>query len=138
MASEQPSRASGSVLVPASLGELIDKITILQIKAQHIKDEKKLANVRHELALLIQVKDAQGLHGPEVDRLSAALKSVNEALWQIEDDIRECERQKNFGARFVELARSVYITNDRRAALKNEINVAFNSAVVEEKSYAAY
>lgn len=137
-ASSTPPLAAGSVAVPVSLGELIDKITILAIKSERMTDEKKLVNVRKELALLTAVKDAQNLAGPEFDRIYGALKSTNEALWVIEDDIRDCERHKRFDTRFVELARAVYITNDRRAALKNELNQLFNSALVEEKSYAAY
>lgn len=138
MASASPILAAGTVAVPVSLGELIDKITILEIKSERMTDEKKLANVRKELSLLVAVKDAQKLSGPDFDRVYAALKSTNEALWVIEDDIRDCERHKRFDAKFVELARAVYVTNDKRAALKNELNQLFNSALVEEKSYAAY
>lgn len=130
--------AAGTVEVPVSLGELVDKITILEIKSERMTDAKKLANVRKELALLTAVKDAQKLSGPDFEKIYASLKATNEALWVIEDDIRDCERNKRFEARFVELARAVYITNDKRAALKNELNQLFNSALVEEKSYAAY
>jgi len=138
MASASSTPAAGTVAVPVSLGELVDKITILEIKSERMTDEKKLANVRKELTLLQAVKEAQKLSGPDFDRVYAALKSTNEALWVIEDDIRDCERHKRFDAKFVELARAVYITNDKRAALKNELNQLFNSALVEEKSYAAY
>jgi hypothetical protein len=138
MASASSPTAAGTVAVPVSLGELIDKITILEIKSERMTDEKKLANVRKELALLTAVKEAQKLSGAEFDRIYGALKSTNEALWVIEDDIRDCERHKRFDAKFVELARAVYVTNDKRAALKNELNQLFNSALVEEKSYAAY
>ena len=138
MASASSPSAAGTVAVPVSLGELIDKITILEIKSERMTDAKKLANVRKELALLNAVKSAQQLSGPDFDRVYAALKSTNEALWVIEDDIRDCERHKRFDTRFIELARAVYITNDKRAALKNELNQLFNSALVEEKSYAAY
>lgn len=137
MASAQGT-AAGTVEVPVSLGELVDKITILEIKSERMTDEKKLANVRKELALLTAVKDAQKLSGAAFEKIYAALKSTNEALWVIEDDIRDCERNKRFDTRFVELARAVYVTNDKRAALKNELNQLFNSALVEEKSYAAY
>lgn len=138
MASASSTPAAGMVAVPVSLGELIDKITILEIKSERMTDEKKLTNVRKELALLRSVTEAQKLSGPDFDRVYAALKSTNEALWVIEDDIRDCERHKRFDAKFVELARAVYVTNDKRAALKNELNQLFNSALVEEKSYAAY
>lgn len=129
---------SGTVEVPVSLGELVDKITILEIKSERMTDPGKLANVRKELALLAAVRDGQKLAGPDYERIYAALKATNEALWEIEDDIRDCERNKRFDSRFVDLARAVYITNDKRAALKNELNQLFNSALVEEKSYAAY
>lgn len=138
MASASSPPAAGTVAVPVSLGELIDKITILEIKSERMTDAKKLANVRKELTLLVAVKEAQGLSGHDFDRVYAALKATNEALWVIEDDIRDCERHKRFDAKFVELARAVYVTNDKRAALKNELNQLFNSALVEEKSYAAY
>lgn len=130
--------AAGTVEVPVSLGELVDKITILEIKSERMSDAGKVANVRKELALLSAVRDRQQLAGAEFDRIYAALKATNEALWVIEDDIRDCERHKRFDNRFIELARAVYITNDKRAALKNELNQLFNSALVEEKSYAAY
>lgn len=138
MASATSTSAAGTVSVPVSLGELIDKITILEIKSERMSDAAKLANVRKELALLAAVRDAQALSGPDFDRIYQALKATNEALWVIEDDIRDCERHKRFDAKFIELARAVYVTNDKRAALKNELNQLFNSALVEEKSYAAY
>jgi hypothetical protein len=123
--------------VPVSWGELVDKITILQIKSHRISDEAKLRNVRKELSLL---KDRLGANADdaEVSRLAKALYDVNAALWDIEDDIRDCENAGDFGDKFVELARSVYITNDRRADLKREVNAALGSALVEEKSYQAY
>jgi hypothetical protein len=123
--------------VPVSWGELVDKITILQIKSDRISDEAKLRNVRKELGLL---KDRLGANADdaEVSRLAKALYDVNAALWDIEDDIRDCENAGDFGDKFVELARSVYITNDRRADLKREVNAALGSALVEEKSYQAY
>ncbi|WP_333821930.1 DUF6165 family protein [Pinisolibacter sp.] len=123
--------------VPVAWGELVDKITILEIKSERIADPAKLANVSTELRLLRErLGDVE--RDPEVARLHAALKGVNETLWQIEDDIRDCERDGDFGAKFVELARSVYRTNDRRAELKREINLALGSAILEEKSYKPY
>ncbi len=124
--------------IPVSPGELLDKLTILEIKAERIREADKLANVRRELALLDAVwRDAAPETEP-VGRLRAELKQVNEALWQIEDDIREQERSGRFGERFIALARSVYVTNDRRAAIKKAINVELGSAIVEEKSYRDY
>lgn len=138
MASASSTPAAGMVAVPVSLGELIDKITILEIKSERMTDEKKLANVRKELALLRSVTEAQKLSGPDFDRVYAALKSTNEALWVIEDDIRDCERAKDFGPKFIELARAVYFTNDERAAAKRKVNDLLGSALIEEKSYAPY
>lgn len=126
------------VLIPSSVGELIDKLTILAIKAERIADPAKLANIRTELDLLLALKRRHRFAGEALDRLEADLKSVNQALWTIEDDIRDCERRGDFGPAFVALARGVYMQNDRRAALKREINLLFGSKVVEEKSYAAY
>ena len=123
---------------PCLLGGLLDKITILQIKSERMIDAAKLANVRHELHLLIEVRDRQGEPPQGLAELVVELRSVNERLWGIEDAIRECERQQDFGARFIELARAVYVSNDRRAALKYRINHLMGSPVVEEKSYAAY
>jgi hypothetical protein len=127
-----------SVSIEIAPGELIDKITILEIKLERIKDGDKLANVRQEHDTLVQSRDAAIEAPPELDLLSAELKAANEALWDIEDDIRDCERQKDFGEPFVQLARSVYISNDKRAALKREINELLGSSLIEEKSYAAY
>lgn len=123
--------------VPVSWGELIDKITILEIKSERITDATKLGNVRKELDLLALRLGAHAGQA-EVLRLKAALRGVNEALWDIEDEIRVCENAGDFGNRFVELARSVYITNDKRADLKRELNAALGSDLVEEKSYQAY
>lgn len=127
-----------SISIEIAPGELIDKITILEIKLERIKDADKLANVRLEWETLVKGRDAAIEETPELDRLSAELKAANEALWDIEDDIRDCERDKNFGDVFVELARSVYITNDKRAALKRQINELLGSSLIEEKSYSAY
>ncbi len=119
-------------------GELIDKITILEIKAERIADAAKRANVLVELRTLTDVRAATIPLDGEIDRLAAELKTVNEALWEIEDDIRECDRDGDFGPRFVELARAVYRTNDRRAELKRAINLRLGSRLVEEKSYKPY
>ena len=124
--------------VPVSWGELLDKITILEIKAERIADPAKIANVAKELAALQRTRDAAGVDLTPVATAIAALRDVNDTLWRIEDDIRDCERQGDFGARFLGLARDVYRTNDRRAALKRQINEALGSELVEEKSYAAY
>jgi len=127
-----------SVLVPVSWGELIDKITILEIKQQKLEDPAALENVRKELALLSAVRDKAGALPDGVAEATDGLRTVNESLWRIEDDIRDCEREKNFNKTFIELARAVYKTNDRRAALKREINTLMKSDIYEEKSYASY
>ncbi len=127
-----------TIMVEIAPGELIDKITILEIKLEHIRDKDKLVNVRHEYEILTGVLKKEVAQSDALSRLTAALKDVNAELWRIEDDIRAQERAKTFGADFVALARSVYRTNDRRAAIKREINDLLNSAIIEEKSYAAY
>jgi hypothetical protein len=125
---------------PISLGELIDKITILEIKVVNITDSGKLKNVEHELTVLnakvSTLLDAAGVS--KLAPLKASLKDINQSLWIIEDDIRDCERAKDFGTTFIELARAVYVTNDKRAAVKKDINVAFGSELIEEKSYKDY
>jgi hypothetical protein len=123
--------------VPVSWGELIDKITILQIKSDRMRDEQKLVNVRKELALLTG-KLGNNASLAEVARLTGELYEVNAALWDIEDDIRDCENAGDFGEKFVQLARSVYITNDKRAELKREVNAVLGSELIEEKSYQKY
>jgi hypothetical protein len=124
-------------LLETSPGEFLDKLTILEIKSERIQDAAKLANVNHELALMRRLWDAATVDG-EVPALVAELKTVNEALWDIEDRIRDCEAAGRFDAGFIELARSVYQTNDRRAVLKRRINAALGSELVEEKSYSDY
>ena len=130
------------LLVPVSPGELLDKITILRIKAARIEDTGKLANVRHELEMLERTWGASpyASGGPERDVTAetAALEAVNARLWAIEDAIRDQERTRRFDARFIELARAVYIENDERARLKRRINDKLGSAIVEEKSYRQY
>jgi len=127
-----------TVEIEVAPGELIDKITILEIKAERIADPAKRENVRVELATLAAARDRAIATDPELDRLTGALKAVNESLWETEDAIRACEAAGDFGPRFVALARSVYKTNDRRAALKREINIRLDSRLVEEKSYHTY
>lgn len=131
---EQPA----PILVEIGPGELLDKLTILRIKVDRIEDGSKLVNVRHELNVLDACRAKHIPQNATVERLTAALRGVNEALWDIEDDIRQCEAAGEFGERFVALARSVYKTNDKRAALKKAINEALNASIVEEKSYADY
>jgi len=126
------------ILVPISPGELLDKITILRIKSARIGDAAKLANVRHELALLEQTWAASVPQGAAIAADEQALEAVNAKLWDIEDRIRDEEHAQRFGERFIELARAVYICNDERAAIKKRINVALGSALVEEKSYRPY
>lgn len=126
------------ITIEVGPGELIDKITILRIKSERMSDEAKLANVRHELAVLDAARNANLEDSAELRRLEEGLKAVNEALWVIEDDIRQCEADKDFGPTFIELARSVYKQNDKRAALKKEINVLTGSRIVEEKSYTEF
>jgi hypothetical protein len=128
----------GPVLAPISIGELFDKITILEIKAQRITDSAKQLNVSAELRLLRDVRDREVVRSPMLDCLVTELKRVNDSLWRIEDDIRDCERQGRFGTHFVQLARSVYRTNDRRAQLKRRINELSGSPITEEKSYNDY
>jgi hypothetical protein len=127
-----------SVSIPVSTGELVDKVTILEIKAERISDAGKLANVRRDLAGLKKQLDPLIDAHPPLAAIKARLREINEILWDVEDDIRDCERRKDFGSRFVELARSVYRTNDRRAAVKREADVLTASDVSEEKSYRAY
>jgi tetratricopeptide (TPR) repeat protein len=122
--------------VPVSPGELLDKITILEIKAERFTDPAKLRNVRTELAQLVAARDRALTPSAELDRLTAELKAVNETLWQIEDDIRLCENRKDFGVSFVALARSVYRNNDHRAEVKRRINDLLGSAIIEEKGYS--
>jgi hypothetical protein len=127
-----------SILVEIAAGELIDKITILEIKLEHIRDPGKCANIRCEYDLLTDALRREIAPSETLSRLTAALKDVNAQLWRIEDAIRAQERAATFGPEFIALARSVYRSNDKRAELKREINALLNSAIVEEKSYAAY
>jgi hypothetical protein len=126
------------LLVPVSPGELLDKITILRIKSQRIHDAAKVANVRAELQLLERTWASLGAASQQVAADERALQSVNEQLWDIEDRIRDKEAARGFDQDFIELARAVYHRNDERAAIKQRINIALGSSIVEEKSYKPY
>jgi hypothetical protein len=126
------------ITVPISPGELVDKITILEIKSARIKDAAKLANVRAELALLQDTWKTSAYASHDITSQWAALRAINEKLWDIEDDIRDMERSRTFDREFIQLARAVYVTNDERAAVKRDINTRLGSKIVEEKSYAKY
>ena len=129
---------SDQINVQISPGELVDKITILEIKKEFIDDVNKLKNINHEYDLLMQIYNNDVSITDGVDDLKTKLKNINLSLWKIEDDIRDCERDKIFDNTFVELARSVYFTNDKRSKVKLEINLLLNSSLVEEKSYKDY
>ena len=124
--------------VQTSPGEFLDKLAILEIKAERITDPSKLANVRRELELLRATWAASPLAERDVAALVAELKSVNETLWEVEDKLRAKEAARQFDGEFVELARSVYRTNDRRATIKRELNLTLGSELIEEKSYPRY
>ena len=123
---------------PVSFGELIDKITILEIKSRRIEDPAKLANVRNELELLNATWGNAPASQTDISTERARLLAVNERLWDIEDEIRVKESAQEFDAAFIKLARSVYFENDERAAIKREINLKLGSELVEEKSYKDY
>ena len=127
-----------NVIAPISIGEWIDKLTILEIKLAEITDRDKLANVQREYKALNDAAPTRLIARPEIVELRARLWAVHAELWKIEDEIRVKERARDFGDAFIALARAVYATNDKRAALKREINAVAGSALVEEKSYAAY
>jgi hypothetical protein len=127
-----------SVQVDVSVGDLVDKIVILRIKSERMTDPQKRSNVRHELALLEEVWRTIVAASPAVGELETALKKVNEEIWDLEDRIRDHERSHDFGAAFIDVARAIYRTNDRRAALKRSINAALGSSIMEEKSYTPY
>ena len=126
------------LMVEVAPGELIDKITILEIKLNKINDEAKLTNVRREYEILMETYRAKIEETDALRALIDELREANAKLWDIEDDIRDLERSKDFGDAFVSLARSVYRSNDQRAAMKREINELLNSTIIEEKSYAEY
>ena len=124
------------ILVPTSPGELIDKLTILRLKTERIDDAEKLANVRVEQETLMQTATAHLPESGDLTKLWDELYQINAELWVIEDDIRDCEAAKDFGDTFIQLARAVYVTNDRRAVVKKQINLLLGSDLIEEKSYA--
>lgn len=126
------------IKVPISPGELVDKITILEIKSARMSDPAKVANVRVELTMLQDTWRTSVYASHDIAAQWAALRAINEKLWEIEDDIRDKERVRTFDQEFIELARAVYITNDERAAVKRDINTRLGSKIVEEKSYAKY
>ena len=126
------------ILVPISPGELLDKITILRIKEARIQDPNKLANVKLELSLLEKTWETAGCAATDVGADERALQAVNERLWDIEDLVRDKEARQSFDRDFIELARSVYVCNDERAAIKKRINLALGSRLIEEKSYKQY
>ena len=129
---------ASNLIMPVSPAELIDKITILEIKRQFIKDSTKLKNVDLEYKLLLDVLINNVSGSEELDLLRSQLKEVNMKLWDIEDKIRDLEKNKVFDKKFIELARLVYLTNDKRSEIKKDINKLLNSEIVEEKSYSDY
>jgi post-segregation antitoxin (ccd killing protein) len=129
---------TAAIRIEVGPGELIDKLTILEIKQARIGDPAKRANVTTELDSLRRTRDQSIAPSPALDALAAELKRINQALWDIEDDIRACERAQDFGPRFIALARAVYHQNDQRAATKRRINELLSSTIVEEKSYESY
>ena len=129
---------SDQINTPISPGELVDKITILEIKKEFIVDSNKLKNINYEYNLLMKIYNDDISKTDGVSILKTELKNINLSLWKIEDDIRDCERDKIFDNTFVQLARSVYFTNDKRSKVKLEINLLLNSNLVEEKSYKDY
>ena len=122
---------------PISLGELVDKISILLIKEKNIKDQKKLILIVNELRQLKEILN-EAVHDNIIEKYLNQLVDINTKLWKIEDNIRDCEKNKKFGQDFIDLARSVYINNDKRSEIKFEINIKFNSKIIEVKSYKKY
>ena len=124
------------IKIPVSVGELVDKITILEIKTKNVKETGKSKNIENELSKLNLIY--ADLRNKKLDSHYEELKTINEKLWNIEDEIRILEKNKNFGTEFIELARSVYITNDKRFDVKSKINSLYDSNIVEEKLYEEY
>lgn len=138
MAMSSPESAVPGFVIEVSPGELLDRISILEIKSERIADPAKLRNINHELELYRATVSGKIPGSEAMARLIHDLKDVNAALWTIEDEIRACEANQDFSERFIELARNVYRTNDRRASIKREINILCGSAIIEEKSYTRY
>lgn len=130
--------ATNLILIPVAPGELIDKITILKIKSERMGDPDKLANVRREPEILSKEQQRHIASSPPIIEMQARLENVNGRIWDLEDIVRDCERNKNFGELFLKTARAIYRTNDERAAIKMEINLYLGSQIVEQKSYADY
>lgn len=126
------------IFTPVSFGEVLDKITILEIKVNNISDENKIINVKNELNILTKTWDDHVKNNSEINRLKQHLKKVNQDLWDIEDNIRIKESKKEFDDEFIQIARSVYVVNDQRASVKKEVNLLLGSELVEEKSYQDY
>jgi hypothetical protein len=130
---------SSKVLVPISVGELYDKISILEIKSERLTDSAKLGNVNYEMSLLKDLAgESEYADQEKIKELFLKLKEVNTNIWEAEDRIRDCERRGAFGEDFLNIARSIYRLNDARAAVKREISVMTSSSVIEEKSYSGY
>src|SRR4051794_14912781 len=127
---------AGVIEVPVAIGELIDKLTILEIKIERFVDPGMVKNAAMEYGLLRERRVQSLPQSPILDTLTAKLKAINERIWALENDIREFERNSNFGSEFITVARSIYQTNDERAAVKRQINLEFRSKLIEEKSYA--
>ena len=127
-----------NLVIPISPGELIDKITILEIKRESIVDKEKLSNINLEYKVLLDTLENKIIASNEIDSLRIKLKTINKRLWDIEDQLRDLERSKTFNEDFIKLARSVYFTNDERSEIKKSINKLLNSEIVEEKSYSKY
>jgi hypothetical protein len=127
-----------TITVEVSYGEMLDKISILEIKLEKVTDSGQRDNIAREFAILSKARDQGLAGGPDFGKLYGDLKDINQQLWEVEDDIRDCERRQDFGDGFVALARSVYKMNDRRAALKRELNDLLGSPLVEEKLYRDY
>jgi len=127
-----------SINVEVSLGEFLDKITILEIKSERIMDPGKLVNINRELQRLRETWSCSAYSGSEIGKELDALRDINIRLWEIEDEIREKEARQEFDERFIELARSVYFSNDKRAEIKRNLNTKLGSALHEEKSYSDY
>jgi Family of unknown function (DUF6165) len=127
-----------SVEIPVAIGELIDRITILEIKVERFTDAAMTKNLRAELSMLRDRRDQAIPQSPTLDALTVQLRAINQRLWDLEDSIRDCERRADFGPDFIAVARGIYRTNDERAAVKRQISVGFGSDLIEEKSYAPY